>query len=187
MAYRAVAQAALQLPAQQHPAAMPWPAPNLLLAIRGSFARQQPVLLPDQLARQQLLDIHQLVSAPGVALKMCMCAVCCFVCSADTLSSRCLSAIRKGGAAEVASAATALGEPWLDEPAARHADDVLQHVPESTPSVLEALARQCMGVLLPCTFVHRRACSLLGPCLPVLVPAWYEQGATCVAWFWVMC
>lgn len=31
-------------------------------------------------------------------------------CSASTLSSRCLSAIRKGGAAEVASAATALGE-----------------------------------------------------------------------------
>lgn len=35
------------------------------------------------------------------------------LCSASTLSSRCLNAIRKGGAAEVASAATALGEQQL--------------------------------------------------------------------------
>jgi cytochrome bd-type quinol oxidase subunit 2 len=47
--------------------------------------------------------------AQSLSVYVYVCAVC--FCSASTLSSRCLNAVRKGGPAEVASAATALGKP----------------------------------------------------------------------------
>lgn len=48
------------------------------------------------------------------------------VCSTSTLTSRCLSAIKKGGAAEAASAATALGEqPGLQVTRKQHVADSL--------------------------------------------------------------
>jgi hypothetical protein len=53
----------------------------------------------------QFVVAVQCLSAPP-----CMCMCMCVLCSASTLTGRCLSAIKKGGAAEAASAATALGE-----------------------------------------------------------------------------
>jgi hypothetical protein len=68
---------------------------------QGAHAhRHTPVSAHAYAPRRHMLGAHTVLSA---FLQL-------WCCSADTLSSRCLSAIRKGGAAEVASAATALGE-----------------------------------------------------------------------------